>query len=238
MQRWIIRLQAMLLLGALLCGIHGAQAEQTEEIIRIYSQHRYWVSRDDCTGVCHIPLKTTTKSNDMCTSGCMIWAFVHAIEWCRQARMGTSAATALVKDFIEADAAPWDVLFVIDEDYHSVVRAHGVAVEEAPPTTEKELIRFFRRNGAVVCNMGGHCAAAIGYTYHDYDWDGEEEMMIHMVDSALWSSAAKQRIYDYASFEWIPATKVCGGEFWLPQSTYEQLDRLALAPMQETADAP
>ena len=234
MRMWIRRLLALGLAAVMSLGAAGAEslyAESAADVIRLYPQHRYWVIQDMCNYLCHIPLKTTDKTSNMCTSGCMLWAFVHAVEWCRQEKLYTNEAGKLVKEFVAANNAPWDVLYVVDECYHNVVRAHDIEVMPAPPQTEQEMIRFLQRRGAVICNMGGHLAVAMGCTYFDYDHDGEKDMMLHMLDSAMWSSADKQAIYDFRTFERIPYTFVCDGEFWLPFDAYVGMDRLAIAPM-------
>ena len=207
-------------------------AESATDVICLYPQHRYWMRADMCSYLCTIPLKTTDKLSNMCTSGCMIWAFVHAVEWCRQEMLHTHEAGELVKEFAAANNAPWDVLYVIDDCYHKVAHRYGVVALPSAPETEEEMIAFLRKTGAVICNMGGHCAVAIGYTYHDCDADGKAEMMLHMLDSAVWSSAAKQTIYDFESFKQIESTWACEGEYWMPFSTYVTMDRLAMMPIE------
>ena len=233
---WFRRLLATLLVVVICMGIIPVQAEITQvetarNVIKLFPQHRYWVSYEDCNELCFIWLKRTEKISTMCTSGCMIWAFVHAIEWCQQEKYDNKAGQRVVEEFIAADPAPWDVLFVLDENYHNVVRAQGLEVLSAPPTTEEEVSEFFQTIGAVVCNMGGHCTVAIGYDYFDYDGDGVEDMMLHFVDSALWSSAKKQEIYDFRTGKLVAYTEDCAGEFWLPRATYVNLDRLAIVPV-------
>lgn len=221
-----------MLLVLLLCCSAAATAESAQKVVKLFPQHRYWLGEEDCSFLCHMPLKQTEKYSTMCTSGCMIYAFVHAMEWCRQEKLTNMECKALIQEFMAADPAPWDVLYVVDERYHNVVRAHDLEVLPEPPTDPKDLIRFFRQNGAVICNMGGHCTAAIGYTYHDWDEDGEEDLMIHLLDSALWSSAKKQYIFDFETFKWLNVTWECAGECWLPYEAYVTMDRLAIRPIQ------
>lgn len=233
------RLLAMLLAAMLCVGAAGAEGyyeESVTDLIRLYPQHRQRDYQDVmCIYLCAIPLKVTDKKSTMCTSGCMIWAFVHAVEWCRQEKLYTNEAGNLVKEFVRANNAPWDVQFVIDDCYHNVVRAHEIEVLPAPPETEEEMIAFVHKTGSVVCNMGGHCTVAMGYTYYDYDGDGDEDMMIHMLDSALWSSVVKQTIYDFETFKHLEFTTRCEGEFWLPFDVYVTLDRLAMVPVSALA---
>ena len=229
------RLMATLLLAVLCIGLTGAgaavhQETSATEVIRLYPQHRYWSTDLECTYLCRIPLKVTDKQSNMCSSGCMIWAFVHAVEWCRQEKIYTAEMGNLIKEFLAENNAPWDVQYVVDDCYYGVCRAHGVEVLSEVPATQEELFAFFARHGAVICNMGGHCAVAVGYTYYDYDGDGTDDLMLHMVDSALWSSASKQTIYHFKTMQAVPSTKETSGEFWLPYTVYETMDRLALIP--------
>ena len=230
MRQWFRRMLTLALVPMLWGGFALAE-ESAQTVVKLFPQHRYWLSEEECTFLCHLPLQQTEKYNTMCTSGCMIYAFIHGIEWCRQERMTNMECKAMIQLFMEANPAPWDVLYVIDENYHNVVRAQGIEVLPQAPDDGKELIKLFRQHGAVICNMGGHCATAIGYTYHDYDQDGEEEMMLHMLDSALWSSANKQYIVDFNTFQWLGGTHECAGECWMPFETYQHMDRLAMRPI-------
>lgn len=235
MSRHFRRLLAVALAASICLSALPAQADTStvrsaQKVIRLYPQHMQGAYPNQCHELCYIPLKVTAKNSTMCTSGCMIWAFVHAIEWCRQERYGSTECLKLVQEFIAADPAPWDVLYVIDENYHNVVRSHDLDLLDTPPTTTMELIDFFQVTGSVICNMDGHCAVAIGYTYFDYNNDGVEDMMLHMVDSALWSSARKQEIYHFKTRKRMSFTDDCAGEFWLPQTTYATMDRLAIIP--------
>ena len=206
------------------------QVQSAQKVTRLYPQHKQGTYQSQCSELCYIPLKKTELNSTMCTSGCMIWAFVHAIEWCEQERYNFTECLQLVQEFIAADPAPWDVLYVIDENYHNVVRGRGLTILSTPPLTEEELIAFFQVKGSIICNMDGHCAVAIGYTYFDYNGDGTEDMMLHMVDSAVWSSAKKQEIYHFKNRERLIYTDDCAGEFWMPQTVYAEMDHLAIIP--------
>ena len=237
----IRRLLATLLVVIMCTGMMPVQAESTQvqsaqRTIRLYPQHMQGAYVNQCNELCYIPLKKTEKNSTMCTSGCMIWAFVHAIQWARQERYGSTECLRLVQEFIAADPAPWEVQYVVDENYHNVVRNHDLDILSTPPTTEAELIDFFQVSGSVICNMGGHCAVAIGYSYFDYNGDSVDDMMLHMVDSALWSSARKQEIYHFKTKKRITFTEDCAGEFWFPQTTYATMDRLAIIPAAPSSD--
>ena len=237
------RLLALVLVAVLCSGLTAAAEERervpsARDVVRLFPQHQYWLTYDDCSWLCYIRLEYTTKTNTMCTSGCMIWAFVHAVEWCLQTKLDYNGGSELAQEFIDANPQPWNMPFWSDETYHNVVRAHGIEVLSELPETEEELLSLFEKTGVVVCNMGGHCTVAIGHTYFDYDQDGDEDMMLHMIDSALWSSAKKQECYAFTTGKKITYTATCAGEFWLPLDTYLKLDRLAMMPMpQEEAPA-
>ena len=242
MPHWCRRLLALVLAAGLCMSTLCAQADtksiqSAQRTVRLYPQHMQGTYVNQCHELCYIPLKVTAKNSTMCTSGCMIWAFAHAIQWCRQERYGSTKCLQLVQEFIAADPAPWDVLYVIDENYHNVVRNQGLEVLDTAPVTEAELINFFQDIGAVVCNIDGHCVTAIGYSYFDCNDDGVEDMMLHMLDSALWSSARKTQIYHFKTHKRLTFTDDCAGEFWMPQSTYMSLDHLAIVPTEETRAA-
>ena len=225
--------------------IIAAEASARDRIV-IYDQYgdgwASWPLNDGETG-----------GNNMENSGCLIFAYAHAIQWLTGRKASWTDRAALIEELICVCDFPWGPRVYNQTDAQALYNAHILrrygAVEIPVPRSAPVLEAFFRQGGVMIANPGGHYIAAIGAAYGDFEGD-----CIHVVDSSCQSTWWRTNqnygspLYDFDSRGVIQGyrkegdspvdgtvngtvmSRWTGGEYWVPLKTFGRyrLDRAYL----------
>ena len=233
-------------------GIRGCRASTAEasarDRIMIYDQYgdgwANWTLNDGETG-----------GNNMENSGCLIFAYAHAIQWLTGHKASRANRVALIEELIRVCDIPWGPRAYNPTDAQALYNAHITrrygAVEMPVPRSATAMEALFRRGGVMIANPGGHYIAAIGAACGDF---GGDERGIHVVDSSCQSTWWRTNqnygspLYDFDSRGVIQdyrregdsfvdgnvngtvLSKWSGGEYWVPLDAFGRyrLDRAYL----------
>jgi len=230
--------------------IFGAQASARDRIM-VYDQYgdgwASWPLNDGETG-----------GNNMENSGCLIFAYAHAIQWLTGQKASRADRAALIKELICVCDFPWGPRAYNPTDAQALYSAHIMrrygAVEIPVPRSAPAMEELFGRGGVMIANPGGHYIAAVGAAYGDSGGGTGDEYCIHVVDSSCQSTWWRTNqnygspLYEFDSRGIIQGyrkegdsfvdgtvngtvmSKWAGGEYWVPLNAFGRyrLDRAYL----------
>ena len=179
-------------------------------------------------------LKLGGEGNTMGTSGCLIFAYAHAIQWLTGTKVSD---TSLLTSMIKEGKYPWDygIAYYAGK---ATMKQKGLGKIDGTISTDT-LKSFFDNNHVIIANTSykenkaGHYVLAVGYTERDVDGDGNADLLIQIVDSAVRATykrfvketsdcRAKKRyargynMYDFTTFKKyssIPSEQC--GQYWV-----------------------
>lgn len=199
-----------------------------------------------------------TGGNNMENSGCLIFTYVHAIQWLTGHKTSRAGRAAPIEELIRVCDIPWGPRAYNPTDAQALYNAHVMrrygVVEIPVPRSAAALEDFFRRGGVMIANPGGHYIAAVGAAYGDFGGGNGDECCIHVVDSSCQSTWWRTNqnhgspLYDFDSRGVIQGyrkegdsfvdgtvngtvmSKWAGGEYWVPLNAFGRyrLDRAYL----------
>jgi len=228
---------------------HGVAAEPSAfDRILVYSQYGSnwfeWPLNDGDSG-----------GNNMENSGCLIFAYAHAVQWLTGNRVSPENRAGLIEEFIRVCDIPWGPRAYNPTDPQALYSAHILdqyPIAQAPvPRSASATAALFRQGGVIIANPGGHYVLAVGGAYRRFEGSDGDEYFIHIVDSSCQSTWWRTNqnhgsaLYDFNGLGVIQGyrreegrpvdgtvdgkamSKWTGGEYWAPFSVFSRyrLDR-------------
>lgn len=236
----------VLVLCTVLCMFENVAYAYTDanEKIFIYTQlDKSWITKEtEATKKWNlIPL---ANNNHMGHGGCLIFAYVHAIQWLTGERVAdpyndTSLIDSLIKEHNRP--AKQDLNYYADKN---TMRSRGLC--QFKETVNSNTIKGLFDKGRVILfrtaykdadgkAKDGHILIAVDYTERDINNDGKNELLIHLVDSAARSTYSRfvskcytsdyySRGFSMYNFETFARMKEpppkTGGQYWVTASDF------------------
>ncbi len=177
-------------------------------------------------------------NNTMGTSGCLIFAYAHAIQWFTNEKVtGTSLLTSMISE----GNKPWDYSI----SYYagkSTCKSKGIYAVSGS-VTASNITSIFDKGQVILANTSfknkgkGHYILAVDYTTRDVDGDGKADTLIHVVDSAMQSTyrrvvaedsgdrnggyyARGFKMYNFSSFSAMGRPGESCGQYWIKAADF------------------
>lgn len=181
-------------------------------------------------------LNTSDKNRTLSSSGCGLYAIAHAVQWLTGNKRTSSNGGELLDTLIKINNRPFDGL---GSYYTKYMQGLGIR-KSSKPSDQAGIISLFDKGGVIVGNPSGHFDLAIGYTWHDVNNDGKNDLLIHMVDSRMdasmwkWNDSTqkyvwrKNNVYEFSSFKQITSSNSVsswhkGGQYWMDYNNFKSI---------------
>lgn len=177
------KIVSLLLVIAIVCAQVSSAYAYVDASSRIHIYYQQYSSKNEWSKLKLADGKT------MGTSGCLIFAYAHAIQWLTGRKVSdTSLITSLISDGNRPSK--------VSIDYYAernTMTAHGLGKGSGSisVSTLKNILngeRVIIANTSFQGNKEGHYVLAVEYVEYDVDNDGDKELLIHIVDSSVRST--------------------------------------------------
>ena len=146
------------------------------------------------------------NGNNLKTVGCGIFSTAHAIQWITNTKITDSEA--FLRTLANNNSKAWlDLTKSLNYMYDEHQITNEVILPGNFKPSESYLIDHFNNGGVIIWHIKndymGHYLLAVDYTKHDLEGDGDEELLIQLVDSSWGTTIQSQTFNVKEDGKWV-----------------------------------